>query len=40
MKKGVESQEMGVIDYSLQLDYDYWTYCRFRMEDVASGIEC
>ncbi len=30
LKEGVQKQELAVIPYELQLDYDYWN---FRMTD-------
>ena len=32
IKEAVQAQELGVIDYNLELDYDYWTYCTFGIE--------
>lgn len=29
MQEAVKAEELGVIDYDLTLDYDYWTYCTY-----------
>jgi tRNA (guanine37-N1)-methyltransferase len=31
LKEAVEAKELGVIDYNLELGYDYWTYCRLSL---------
>ena len=33
LKDGVEKQELTVVHYGLQLDYNYWTY---RMNPASS----
>lgn len=31
LKEAVKAEELGVVDYELLLDYNYWNYCMWRL---------
>lgn len=36
LKEAVKAEEVGVVDYELVLDYNYWNYCRFLAVPVCQ----
>ena len=36
LQEAVKADELGVVDYELTLDYNYWNYCTLRRLPAAG----